>query len=220
MSITWSSPIYEVSVSFGAFKGKKKIRRGKKKNTSFIFFFFQLLCLSSLFLPWHPWMAAGQQKPQAPAEEEIPNRSAWPMYSPLVQEVLEAQQCLLVPSPPAKPNPVKHFQEDSKRYSKQWGGFCLWCFYQELARNVWKTSNKKAEVLAPGQSHKFDQIWNYPVFLFSLQSHQCIRRAGCPGHTQSWTLGIHEQKPKDEVFYLCTLKTIPAGSSLHARNAL
>lgn len=55
----------------------------------------------------------------APAEEEIPNRSAWPFYSPLVQEVLEAQQCLLVPSPPAKPNPVKHFQEDSTRHSKQ-----------------------------------------------------------------------------------------------------
>lgn len=52
-----------------------------------------------------PWMAASHQKPQAPAEEEVSTCITDSKYSPLVQEVLEAQLCLLVPSPPAKPNP-------------------------------------------------------------------------------------------------------------------
>lgn len=52
-------------------------------------------------LPWH-----FQVKPQNSAEEEISECIIPRENSPLVQEVLEAQLCLRVPSPPEKPNPV------------------------------------------------------------------------------------------------------------------
>lgn len=42
----------------------------------------------------------------SPAGAEISICITHSEYSPLVQEVLEAQLCLLVPSPPAKPNPI------------------------------------------------------------------------------------------------------------------
>ena len=62
----------------------------------------------SRVLPWHLWVTASQQKPQAPAEEEISMHVTPRQYSPSALEVLEAQLCLLVPSPPAKPNPAMY----------------------------------------------------------------------------------------------------------------